>query len=91
MVEKANVKSVATEKIAKIANSRIVRSRHFRGHGMNVPAVQRVNIDFTLPMLQELNNQANELNISRQAVIKMLIRQGLDHHYLACQKAEFSE
>jgi len=34
-------------------------------------------------MLNELDNAARELNISRQAVIKTLIRQALDQHYLA--------
>jgi metal-responsive CopG/Arc/MetJ family transcriptional regulator len=34
-------------------------------------------------MLEELDKAARELNISRQAVIKTLVRQALDHHYLA--------
>jgi len=34
-------------------------------------------------MLDELDDAAMELNISRQAVIKTLIRQALDQHYLA--------
>jgi metal-responsive CopG/Arc/MetJ family transcriptional regulator len=34
-------------------------------------------------MVDELDNAAKELNISRQAVIKTLIRQALDQHYLA--------
>ncbi len=45
--------------------------------------IQRVNIDFAAPMLKELDNAAKELNVSRQAVIKILIRQALDQHYLA--------
>jgi metal-responsive CopG/Arc/MetJ family transcriptional regulator len=45
--------------------------------------IQRVNVDFASPMLDELDNAAKELNISRQAVIKTLIRQALDQHYLA--------
>jgi metal-responsive CopG/Arc/MetJ family transcriptional regulator len=40
--------------------------------------IQRVNVDFTASMLEELERAAKELNISRQAVIKTLIRQGLD-------------
>jgi metal-responsive CopG/Arc/MetJ family transcriptional regulator len=47
--------------------------------------IQRVNVDFASPMLEELDNAAKELNVSRQAVIKTLIRQALDHHYLAVQ------
>jgi len=43
--------------------------------------IQRVNVDFTAPMLEELERHARELNISRQAVIKTLIRQGLDQRH----------
>ena len=45
--------------------------------------IQRVNVDFTAAMLEELEIAAEELNVSRQAVIKTLIRQALDRHYLA--------
>jgi hypothetical protein len=34
-------------------------------------------------MLEELDRAAQELNVSRQAVIKTLIRPALDEHYLA--------
>src|SRR5215831_487466 len=34
----------------------------------------------------QLDNAAQELNISRQAVIKTLIRQALDQHYLAASR-----
>jgi hypothetical protein len=36
-------------------------------------------------MLEELDQAARNLNISRQAVIKTLVRQALDQHYLAQQ------
>jgi metal-responsive CopG/Arc/MetJ family transcriptional regulator len=45
--------------------------------------IQRVNVDLAAGMLEELDRAAEELNISRQAVIKTLIRQGLDRQYLA--------
>jgi metal-responsive CopG/Arc/MetJ family transcriptional regulator len=45
--------------------------------------IQRVNVDFAAPMLHELDTAAEELNISRQAVIKTLIRQALDQRSLA--------
>ena len=48
-----------------------------------MPPIQRVNVDFAGPMLSELDIAAKELNISRQAVIKTLIRQALDQRYLA--------
>ena len=46
-------------------------------------AIQRVNVDSTARMLEDLDTAAKEMNISRQAVIKTLIRQALDQHYLA--------
>jgi hypothetical protein len=54
-----------------------------------VSSVQRVNVDFTAPMLEELDRQAQELNVSRQAVIKTLLRQGLDQHYASTVAARF--
>lgn len=45
--------------------------------------IQRVNVDFTSEMLKELDIAVEQLNISRQAVIKTLIREALDRHYLA--------
>jgi metal-responsive CopG/Arc/MetJ family transcriptional regulator len=45
--------------------------------------IRRVNVDFTAEMLQELDTAAGQLNISRQAAIKTLLRQALDQHYLA--------
>ena len=35
------------------------------------------------PMVNELDKMANELSISRQAVINMMLRRALDEHYLA--------
>jgi metal-responsive CopG/Arc/MetJ family transcriptional regulator len=45
--------------------------------------IRRVNVDFTSPMLDELDAAAKELNISRQALIKTLLRQALDERHLA--------
>jgi hypothetical protein len=47
--------------------------------------IQRVNVDFNLEMLKELDSLARELNVSRQAVIKVYLRQALDQHRLARQ------
>ena len=47
--------------------------------------VKRVNVDVTAGMLEELDRAAESLNVSRQAVIKTLVRQALDQHYLAQQ------
>jgi len=42
-------------------------------------------------MLEELDRSAKELNISRQAVIKTLIRQALDQQYLARGSRRFGK
>jgi Ribbon-helix-helix protein, copG family len=48
-----------------------------------LPDVIPADLDLPSPMLDELDQMANELNISRQAVIKMLLRRALDEHHLA--------
>ncbi|MDZ7695479.1 MAG: CopG family transcriptional regulator [Deltaproteobacteria bacterium] len=58
-------------------------SPYFTNKGEMKPAIQGINVDFTLDMLKELDTIARELNISRQAVIKTYLRQSLDQHYLA--------
>jgi len=45
-----------------------------------VQPIQRVNVDLTAGMLEELDQAARDLNVSRQAVIKTLVRQALDQH-----------
>jgi len=77
----AKKKSATAESIARRADKGKDVSRFFTNSGRMVSPVQRVNVDFTAPMLEELDRQAQELNVSRQAVIKTLLRQGLDQHY----------
>ena len=77
----AKRKTPAAESIARMADEGKDVSRFFTNSGRMVPPIQRVNVDFTAPMLEELDRQAQELNISRQAVIKALLRQGLDQHF----------
>jgi metal-responsive CopG/Arc/MetJ family transcriptional regulator len=48
-----------------------------------VQPIQRVNVDVTAAMLEELDDAARDLNVSRQAVIKTLVRRALDERYLA--------
>jgi len=76
-------KAVSAEAIARMADQGKDVSRFFTNKGRMMGPIQRVNVDFASPMLDELDNAAKELNISRQAVIKTLIRQALDQHYLA--------
>ena len=79
--EKAKVQSA--EEIAEMADNGQSIARFFTNTGSKMPAIQRVNVDFTRPMLDELDEAARSLNISRQAVIKTLLRQALDQQAMA--------
>ena len=76
-------KPVSAETIARLAEKGRDVSHFFTNRGRMMPPIKRVNVDFTAPMLGELDKRAEEFNISRQTVIKTLIRQALDQHYLA--------
>jgi len=76
-------KPISAESIARLADSGKDVSRFFTNSGRRMEPIQRVNVDFAAPMLHELDRFAKELNISRQAVIKTLLRQALDQRPLA--------
>jgi hypothetical protein len=76
-------KPVSAEAIARLADDGRDVSRFFTNTGRMMGPIQRVNVDLASGMLEELDRAAKELNISRQAVIKTLIRQALDQQYLA--------
>ena len=76
-------KPVSAEAIARLAEQGSDVSRFFTNSGRMMGPIQRVNVDLASGMLEELDRAAKELNISRQAVIKTLIRQALDQQYLA--------
>jgi hypothetical protein len=73
----------SAEAIARRADRGENVSRFFTNTGRLMEPIHRVNVDFAAPMLKELDTAAEELNVSRQAVIKTLIRQALDQHYAA--------
>ena len=76
-------KPVSADAIARLADQEKDVSRFFTNSGRMMGPIQRVNVDLASGMLEELDRAAKELNISRQAVIKTLIRQALDLQYLA--------
>jgi hypothetical protein len=79
-------KPVCAEEIAEMADRGQDVSAHFTNQFTVMrPVVQRVNVDFSAPMLKELDREAETLNISRQAVIKTMLREALDRRYLAQQ------
>jgi hypothetical protein len=54
-------------------------SRFFTNNGRMMGPIQRVNVDLASGMLEEVDRAAKELNISRQAVIKTLIRRWISN------------
>jgi hypothetical protein len=76
-------KAPSAESIARMADRGEDVSRFFTNRGKMMQPIRRVNVDFTASMLQELDQAAAELNVSRQAVIKVFVRQALDQHHLA--------
>ena len=83
MKASAKKKKLSADEIAEKAMSGEDVSQFFTNKGEMKPPIQRVNVDFSLDMLKELDDLARELNISRQAIIKAYLRQSLDQHYLA--------
>jgi ABC-type hemin transport system ATPase subunit len=82
-------REMRAEQIARMADRGEDISRFFTNDFKMMPPltnrveVQRVTVDFTAPMLQELDREASAMNISRQAVIKTLVRRALDERYMA--------
>jgi hypothetical protein len=76
-------KPPTVDEIAELADHGKDVSRFFTNAGRKMYPIQRVNVDFTQPMLQELDEAAMNLNISRQAVIKTLLRHALDQQQMA--------
>lgn len=77
-MRKTSKRIPSAEEIAEKASRGEDVSAHFTGEFTVVRPVQRVNIDFSQGMLRELDERAAKLNVSRQAVIKTLLRQALD-------------
>lgn len=75
------------EEIAEAADRGEDVTKYFLGKGRMMPGlpredVQRVNVDFTKEMLEELDAEAKRLNVSRQAVIKTMVSDALDRRTL---------
>jgi hypothetical protein len=83
MKKTASKKTVSAESIARMADKGKDVSKFFTNAGKMMAPVQRVNVDFTGTMLEELDREAKGMNISRQAVIKTLLRRALDENYVA--------
>ena len=65
------------DEIAEMATRGEDISEFFTGKFTVVRPVKRVNVDLTAGMLRQLDARAARLNVSRQAIIKTLLAQGL--------------
>ena len=74
---------IAADEIAEMASRGEDVSSFFTNKFTVVRPVRRVNVDLTQGMLSELDARAARLNVSRQAVIKTLLRQALDQNNAA--------
>ena len=77
MPKKSRITITAEEIAEKTSRGEDVSS-FFTNKFTVVRPIRRVNEDFTQGMLIELDARATRLNVSRQAVIKTLLRQALD-------------
>ncbi|WP_419805059.1 ribbon-helix-helix protein, CopG family [Terriglobus sp.] len=85
-MKKTSANQVTAYAIAEMADRGQDISRHFSNSFSVVrPSNRRVNVDFSAPMLEELDREASALNVSRQAVIKTMLRDALDRRHLAVQ------
>jgi hypothetical protein len=75
---KTSRRTPTADEIAERASRGEDVSAHFTNKFTVVRPVRRVNVDLTQGMLRELDERAARLNVSRQAVIKTLLRQVLD-------------
>ena len=87
-MRKHSAKPLTAEQIAEKADAGHDISAHFTNAFTVVrPSVKRVNVDLTAPMLEELDREADHLNVSRQAVIKTMLRDALDRRNRARHQA----
>ena len=72
--------SLSADEIAEMATRGEDVSKFFTNQFTVVKPLRRVNVDLTQGMLRELDERAAKLNVSRQAVIKTLLRQAMDQN-----------
>lgn len=76
-------RAVSAESIARLADKGQDVSAYFTNKGKIMPPLDDIGIDLNQDMLEELNEAARRLNVSREALIKRFIRRGLDQHHHA--------
>jgi hypothetical protein len=82
-------KKVSADDLSKLADANYDVTEFYSSGAMKpgfnkielMPSVQRVNVDFALPMLEEIDAISTELHITRQSLIKTWVRDSLDRYY----------
>ena len=75
---KTSKTTITADEIAEMATRGEDVSAYFTKKFKVVRPVQRVTVDLTTGMLRELDAKAARLDVSRQTIIKTLLRQVLD-------------
>ncbi len=78
MKRKKKKKPISAEQIARMASRGEDISRFFTNRLGMVDPTRRVTVDFFGPMLAEIDAVSKKLNISSEAFLKTLVREGLD-------------
>jgi hypothetical protein len=82
MKKTSSTKRVASaESIARKADKGEDISSYFTNKGKMMPPVSNGGIDLSDAMLEEVDQAARKLRVTRQALIKRFIRRGLDEQY----------
>lgn len=71
----------SAESIAQLADNGSDISSYFTNKGKMLPPLESVGIDLNYDTLEELNEAAGKLKVTRQALIKRFIRHGLDQYH----------
>ena len=74
---------LSAESIARLADNGEDISSYFTNKGKMMPPLDSLGIDLNARTLNELDEAAKKLNVSRRTLIKRFIRRGLDEHYSA--------
>jgi len=73
---------LSAEAIARLADKGQDVSVYFTNKGKMMPPLENLGIELNEEMIEELNDAAKRLSVSKQTLIKRFIRRGLDQHYL---------
>jgi hypothetical protein len=74
---------LAAESVARMADKGEDVSRFFTNEGRMERRPHTVEVEFPPELLSEIDATAAELQLSREAVVRVLVRQALDAYYLA--------